>query len=104
MKNRKPRAIKDVIARTLKFYNIPIKQEEVALFKYWEEIVGKQIAMHTIPCIIKNGILVIEVDSPAWRHQLDFMKKTIVDKINSYLQGKVIRGIHLNINTKIASK
>jgi len=104
MKSKKPRIIKDFIARTLKYYNIPIKQEEVELFRYWEEIVGKQIAMHATPCIIKNGTLIIEVDSPTWRHQLNFMKKTIVDKINASLQSRVIRDIHFNINTKITSK
>lgn len=59
----------------------------------WEECVGKQIASHTKPLFIKNEKLFIAVDSPIWANQLNFLQNEIKNKINSFLNKKIVKEI-----------
>lgn len=104
MKTKKPRQIKDILAMTFRYYNIPIDVEEAKVFNSWAEIVGESISSHCLPSIVKKGRLYVEVDSPVWRHQLNFMKNEIIKKLNKSAGKEVIKEIIFKLNTKITSK
>jgi len=55
-----------------------------ALRDKWVDLVGETIAVHTFPDMIKGKELTLIVDSPQWRHHLDFLKKDICDKLERY--------------------
>lgn len=55
-----------------------------ALREKWVNLVGATIAVHTFPDMIKGKELTLIVDSPQWRHHLDFLKKDICDKLERY--------------------
>ena len=55
-----------------------------ALREKWVNLVGETIAVHTFPDMIKGKELTLIVDSPQWRHHLDFLKKDICDKLERY--------------------
>lgn len=101
---KKPRSIKEILINTLAQYKLPINLEEANVFNLWDSIVGDQIATHTKPRAVKLGRLTVDVDSPIWRHQLTFMKKTIIDKLNSAMEKSVIRDIRFTLNVKMTSK
>jgi predicted nucleic acid-binding Zn ribbon protein len=72
-----------------------LKQEierHKALF-IWNQVVGKEIASHTKPGWITNGILWIMVDDSIWCQELEFLKNQIREKINLHLSSSKIRGI-----------
>ena len=50
----------------------------------WTDLVGETIAVHTFPDMIKGKELTLIVDTPQWRHHLDFLKKDICEKIERY--------------------
>ena len=55
-----------------------------ALRDKWTDLVGETIAVHTFPDMIKDRQLTLIVDSPQWRHHLDFLNKDICEKIERY--------------------
>jgi len=59
----------------------------------WHRIVGSASASHTTPSYIKNKKLFIEVDSPIWANQLNFLKLEIINTINNYYNKKVVNDI-----------
>ena len=55
-----------------------------ALRHKWTDLVGATVAIHTFPDMIKGKELTLIVDSPQWRHHLDFLKKDICEKVERY--------------------
>lgn len=55
------------------------------LFGRWAEIVGPELAEHTIPETFENGILTINADSTAWATQLRLLAPQLVKRLNTDL-------------------
>lgn len=63
----------------------------------WNEIVGDAIASHTHPEEIRFDTLTILVDSAVWMHELSFLKKALIEKVNRLLGKNGIRKIQFKI-------
>lgn len=63
----------------------------------WSDVVGEAIALHTAPEEIRFDTLTIVVDSAVWMHELSFLKKTLIEKINLLLGKNGIRKIQFKI-------
>ena len=59
----------------------------------WSTVVGKNVAKNTSAESIEHGTLVIRVATPAWRQELQFQKKEIINSINKELRQKTIKDI-----------
>ncbi|MCG8605283.1 DUF721 domain-containing protein [bacterium] len=68
-----------------------VKQNEVLI--KWSEIVGEQVFQVTRVDRVQNGILFVKVSSSAWRNELIYMKKEILEKIYSSIGKGVIEDI-----------
>ena len=55
-----------------------------ALYRQWCDIFSGPLADHTAPTDLKEGLLVIAVDSPAWLQHLKFLKKEIIAKLKAH--------------------
>jgi predicted nucleic acid-binding Zn ribbon protein len=54
------------------------------LRRKWHTIIAEPLSNHTAPVDLKDGKLVIAVDSPAWLHHLKFLKKEMADKLKPH--------------------
>jgi predicted nucleic acid-binding Zn ribbon protein len=68
-----------------------VKQNE-ALIR-WSEIVGEQVSQVTRVDRVQDGILLVKVSSSAWRNELVYMKKDILERIYSSIGKGVIEDI-----------
>lgn len=59
----------------------------------WPNVVGETVAKNTEPVDVEHGRLTIKTETPAWRQELQFQKKQIIDKLNEKLNKKVIKDI-----------
>ncbi len=59
----------------------------------WKECVGAPIASHTSPSFISKKKLYIDVDSPVWANQLNFLQEEIIKKINEFFNKEVVKEI-----------
>jgi predicted nucleic acid-binding Zn ribbon protein len=59
----------------------------------WGSIVGENVSKNAIPIDVQHGILTVKTETPAWRQELHFQKKIIVENLNKKLNKKVIKDI-----------
>ncbi len=57
--------------------------------KDWQQLFNMPISLHMSPARLKEGELLINVDSPVWLQQLSFYKADIIKKLSPFGVGTV---------------
>jgi hypothetical protein len=69
--------------------------KEGKVWLVWDTAVGKQIADRARPVGFRDGTLTVAVSSAPWMQQLNFLKKGIMEKLNSMLGEGLVTEIYL---------
>ncbi len=67
------------------------------LFERWSDIVGDQIAAHATPSSVRDGVLVLTVEDPAWATQLRFLERDIVGRVEAALDGVEVTAVEVRV-------
>lgn len=59
----------------------PSRSAVSGVFGRWDDAVGAQIAAHVTPVKLDEGVLLVEVDDPAWATQVKFLATTITERL-----------------------
>ena len=51
------------------------------VFGTWDDVVGEAIAAHVQPVRLADGVLVVEVDEPAWATQFRFLADGVRERL-----------------------
>ena len=78
---RPPRKISELLDRTARRLGAPSPRITSTVFSGWEQLVGPDIAGHARPGTLRDGVLVLAVDHPAWATQLRFMTGELLGRI-----------------------
>ena len=97
----KPKPLRLILNDTLKSMGIQGPMKGYSLWGAWKEIVGESVALNTQPSVIRNRILFIKVSHPTWIQQLQFLKPTLLEKLNGFLGEPLIEDIRFRLG-KIA--
>ncbi|MDA8285282.1 MAG: DUF721 domain-containing protein [Actinomycetota bacterium] len=54
-----------------------------SVFARWEELVGPDIAAHATPRMLRDGVLTVAVDHPAWAASLRLLAGDILGRIDT---------------------
>jgi predicted nucleic acid-binding Zn ribbon protein len=68
----------DAVMRSLRG---PDRRQIGGLFGRWDEVVGEQVAAHVRPIKLDQGVLVVEVDEPAWATQVTLMSARLRERL-----------------------
>ncbi len=68
-----------------------VKQNSAVL--YWDEVVGEKISENTKPQTVEHGTLTVVVSNPAWRQELVFKKKEIIQQLNNKIGENTIKEV-----------
>ena len=90
---KKPQSIQSILERTLKTLEIDVPLKTHSILGVWNEIVGESVAEHSQPRSIRNRILFVDVSHSTWMQQLQFLKPTLLDQVNAFLQEPLIQDI-----------
>src|SRR4030065_1486741 len=60
-------------------------------------MLGGSVSSHSQPHSIRNRILFIEVSHPTWMQQLQFLKPTLLEKVNTFLGEPLIQDIRFKL-------
>ena len=77
-----------------------IRKQDAPLLQVWElwdKAVGEIIAENARPAAFKGKILLVHVNSSPWLHQLSFLKKDILARINRELGQDLVDEIKFKI-------
>jgi hypothetical protein len=94
---KKPQPIHSILEKTLKALEIDVPLKSYSIWGAWKEIVGESVALHTQPRVIRNRILFIDASHPTWIQQLQFLKPTLLEKINAFLREPLIQDIRFKL-------
>jgi hypothetical protein len=94
-KMNRPCAVADLLGDV--FHGTPTEKRlrEGKIWLVWETAVGRQIANRARPASFRDGTLTLAVSSAPWMQQLSFLKKGIMEKVNSMLGEELVRDIYL---------
>ena len=59
----------------------------------WPTVVGPRLAAHTRASSFHEGIMTIEVEGSAWMHELGFLKRELVRRMNDHLGAPIVREV-----------
>ena len=85
----------DLVDKLLKGLGLDDRMQQYRALVIWEQVVGPQIAARTRPVRIREGILEVNVDQPAWMQQLQLMKPKILAMLNAELGKATIKDLYL---------
>ena len=77
----------------MKHLDAPAPGVVTSVFSDWAAIVGDVIAEHARPQRISNGVLVLEVDDPAWASEMEWLGEEIVRRISLAVETEEITTI-----------
>lgn len=82
-REREPRRVGESLDRVTGSIGAPRASTLSVVFTTWERFVGEEIAAHATPRSLREGVLVVDVDEPAWAAQLGYMSSQILAKLQA---------------------
>ena len=82
--------VKDIVGDALKSSRL-LKQGIIK--GNWEKIVGKDLGRKTYVVGVKDRVLYVNTENPVMLHQLSFMKGTMLEEVNKFLEMEYIKDI-----------
>jgi hypothetical protein len=92
---KEPALAGDLVDKLLHGLGLDERLQQYKALIIWNDVVGPQIAARTRPVRIRDNILEINVDQPAWMQQLQLMKPKILARLNAELGKATIRDLYL---------
>ena len=86
-----------VIEKTIRTYRKESDMELTQIWDHWDRIVGKVVAENAQPAAFKGKILVVNVVSSTWVHQLQFVREEMISDINKSLGQELVKEIKFKI-------
>ncbi len=95
MRKSNQQSIGEALQQFLKENHIDKKLHQADIIGKWEILVGKLFAKHTKQVYFMGSKLVIELDSPALRNEMNMLRTNLIAKINEMADDKVVTEIIL---------
>jgi predicted nucleic acid-binding Zn ribbon protein len=90
-----PHRIREALAKVSRRLGLPDPMKAGALWGRWEELVGAEIAGHARPSSLREGVLRVRADSPAWAHELGYLREEIQARVNAGLDHPVVTEVRV---------
>ena len=90
-----PQLISDVLKNLIQDREWQSGIAEGNLFANWEELVGSEIAEHTEPIEILDGVLTIKTSSTAWATQLNLISSDLLASLQASAPGALVERLSI---------
>src|SRR5690554_6199632 len=94
-RNNNEESLGGAIEKLLKAYSLEEGYYAAAVVTHWENLMGAAIARRTQSIKIKNGVLIVKIESAALRQELSYGKEKIIQQINQKLGARIVRDVEL---------
>ncbi len=89
--------IADVLPSAMAAYRSRDDGEMTRIWECWSTAVGPAISENARPAAFKGTLLIVHAASSVWVHQLQFLKKDIIEKVNRSLGKRLVKDIKFRI-------
>jgi predicted nucleic acid-binding Zn ribbon protein len=93
---RDPQPFGAVLARLVKMRGWSQPAAEATVFGAWERVVGAEIASHSRPLKLAEGVLTVEAESTAWAMQLRLLAARLLKQIAGEVGPNVVRSLNIH--------
>ncbi len=98
VKSHQPENLGDLLGGLFQRKNWQERLRMHALFSFWDEAVGEEIALRAQPDLIRGTVLWLRVSDSVWMQHLHLAKNLLLEKINARLDGAMISDIRFRID------
>jgi len=70
-----------------------------AVLSRWSLVVGEAVAAHTRPRTLREGVLVVEVDTPAWATQFRYLENALLKRLGRKIRPGAVTGIRVVVRS-----
>lgn len=89
--------IGNIIGNVLKTCRNDFDENLAQVWGLWDRAVGDGIAQNARPAAFKGNLLLVNVISSTWMHQLQFLKNDIIKQLNQALGKELVKEIKFKI-------
>ncbi|MFP5297965.1 MAG: DUF721 domain-containing protein [Actinomycetota bacterium] len=82
MAERDVNRLRDLLGDVGRRFGLSGAVETGVVWRRWPEIVGDAIAEHAEPTSLRDGVLRVRTDSPAWAQELTYLARRVVSRAN----------------------
>lgn len=93
MRRDNQQTLGEAIREFLKRNSLDEKLYETEIFGRWEELVGREVNLRTRKVVLKEGVLIVYLNSSVLRNELSMRKTELLEHINMRLRNNPIRGL-----------
>jgi predicted nucleic acid-binding Zn ribbon protein len=69
-----------------------------AVFGHWTDLVGEGVAAHAEPVSLRDGVLVVAVDQPAWATELRYLGADLRRRVSEVAGTATVRSIRIRVS------
>ena len=92
-----PRRVAESLDRLATLLGVPSAGVLAALFSAWPELVGDAVGAHSRPRSLRDGVLVVAVDEPAWATQVRWLESDLLVRLGEVLGEGVVQSIDVRV-------
>ena len=93
---RDPQLFGAVLERLMKARGWQKPAAEATVFGAWEKVVGVDIAQHSRPIKLEEGVLTVEAESTAWATQLRMLAASLLKRIAAEVGHNVVTKLNIH--------
>ena len=93
-----PRPVGDVLERWLAAEGLVELRVLGTVRSTWEETVGTDVARHTSPRALRDGVLVVSVDHNGWATELRFQERRVLKLLDKRLGEGVVKRLEARVD------
>jgi len=83
------------LKQVIRKYDLEKTVRQSSVFEKWDEVVGSRLSEVTTPVKMEHGRLVVQVESAAWRNEIQFLLPQIREKLNEEIGSQTVKKIVL---------
>lgn len=95
MKDHNLKTVGETLQKILQENNLSNKIDQSVVTTSWEKIAGPLFARHTKRIFMKDAKIYLEINSPALKNELLFLKGDLIKNINAYLGKERVKEVIL---------
>jgi predicted nucleic acid-binding Zn ribbon protein len=93
--NNEPVSLSESLAGVGRELGLPEPSELTAVLEAWPELVGTEIARHAQVRSLRDGVLVVAVDDPAFATQVQYLETTVRDAAARLVGRPAVRSLRV---------
>lgn len=95
MDKREPAPIRALLGDVGKRLGVDSALQTGTIWRRWREIVGPEISTHAEPTSLKEGVLRVRADSPAWATEIGYLGTEIARRANEIAGTDLVKEVRV---------